>query len=178
MPWYIAGPLIGLFVPALLVLGRRRFGLSSSLRHVCAATLPGKASYFRYDWRREGLWNLTFVAGLVIGGYIAVSWIGHPDRMGISAEAVSTLREMGLSTFDGFVPEQLFSWDRLASPAGLISMVVGGFLVGFGARWAGGCTSGHSITGIAELQPASLVATICFFAGGVAVTWLVTPWLL
>ena len=177
-PWYVAGPLIGLFVPALLLLGRRRFGVSSSLRHVCAATIPGRADYFRYDWRREGLWNLMFVVGLVFGGLVAVSLIGHPARMDLSASAVSTLRALGLASFEGFVPQDLFSWEALLSWRGLVSMVLGGFLVGFGARWAGGCTSGHAITGIAELQPASLVATVFFFVGGLLITWLVTPLLL
>lgn len=177
-PWYVAGPLIGLFVPLMLLLGRRRFGVSSSLRHVCAATIPGRAAYFRYDWRREGLWNLTFVGGLIIGGYIAVSWIGHPETMGVSEATMSTLSSYGLSSFTGFVPEEVFSWRNLASVAGFVSMIVGGFLVGFGARWAGGCTSGHSITGIAELQVASLVATAGFFIGGLFITWLITPILL
>ncbi|HEX7071540.1 MAG TPA: YeeE/YedE thiosulfate transporter family protein [Rhodothermales bacterium] len=178
MSWYIAGPLIGLFVPVLLLLGRRRFGVSASLRHVCAATIPGRADYFRYDWKREGLWNITFVAGLLVGGFVSVQFLGQPERMGISPEAEATLRAIGVTRFEGIVPTEIFSWSKLATLPGLVSMVIGGFLVGFGARWAGGCTSGHSITGLAEMQPASLLATACFFAGGVAVTWLITPYLL
>ena len=178
LPWYVAGPLIGLFVPLMLLVGRRRFGVSRSLRHVCAATIPGRAEYFRYDWKREGAWNLVFVAGLLAGGFVAVHLIGHSERMGLSSEAVATFRTLGLSDLTGFVPREVFSWSNLSGVAGFVSMVVGGFLVGFGARWAGGCTSGHSITGIAELQPSSIVATICFFIGGLIVTWFITPHLL
>ena len=177
-PWYVAGPLIGLFVPALLLIGRRRFGVSSSLRHICAATIPGRADYFRYDWIGEGLWNLTLVGGLIVGGIVAMQWIGHPPYIGVSDATIGDLSRLGIDTYEGFVPRELFSWSALATVPGFVSMVVGGLLVGFGARWAGGCTSGHAITGIAELQPASLIATAGFFVGGLIVTWLVLPLLL
>src|ERR1035438_10037602 len=68
-PWYVAGPAIGLFVPALLILGNKVFGVSSSLRDLCSVVLPGKLDYFRYDWKRTGLWNLLFVAGILVGGF-------------------------------------------------------------------------------------------------------------
>ena len=70
-PWYVGGPLIGFMVPALLWLGNHRFGMSPALRHVCAATVPGKLSFFRYDWKQAGLWNLTLTLGVVLGGFIA-----------------------------------------------------------------------------------------------------------
>lgn len=145
-PWYVAGPLIGLFVPLLLLLGGREFGVSAAFRHMCAAALPGKAGFFRYDWRREGLWNLAFVLGIALGGFLC-RW-----------DSVE-----GLGPFD--IPS-------LATVRGFVCVVVGAFLVGFGARWAGGCTSGHAITGLACFQLSSLVAVLGFFAGGLASTHL------
>lgn len=174
-PWYVVGPLIGLMVPLLFFVGGKRFGISSSLRHVCAATLPRSAEYFRYDWRRRGTWNLTFVLGILIGGFVAVAVIGHPESMGISSATVADLQALGVEDLTGFVPEDLISWSALASPAGWVALVGGGFLVGFGARYAEGCTSGHSITGLAELQGASLIATLAFFAGGLLATYLILP---
>ncbi|MGH7566743.1 MAG: YeeE/YedE family protein [Gemmatimonadota bacterium] len=177
-PWYVAGPLIGLVVPLLLLLAGREFGVSSSLRHICAATWPGKADYFRYDWRRKGLWNLTFVAGILLGGVIAGRLMANPEPVAIAASTRSALAALGIRDFSGLVPADLIGWSALLTLRGFCAIVVGGFLVGFGSRWAGGCTSGHAITGLATLQPASMLAVAGFFTGGLFVTWVVLPWLM
>lgn len=176
--WYVSGPLIGLIVPLLLLYGGKLFGISSSLRHVCAAACGGSPSYFDYDWKRVGGWNLAFVVGLVLGGWIAGHVLVHEGLVGISEATWSDLAELGIARQHGIAPIEVFRWDRLATLPGIASIVVGGFLLGFGARWGGGCTSGHAITGLAARQLPSLVAVLGFFAGGLFVTWLVLPWLL
>ena len=177
--WYVAGILIGLTVPALLILGNKQFGISSTLRHICTACLPmaRRKAYFNYDWKTER-WSLFFVGGTVIGGFIAATILQNPEPLSIAASTKTQLAALGISDFKGLLPTDLFNFESLLTVRGFVFMVVGGFLVGFGTRWAGGCTSGHSITGLSNLQPASLVATICFMIGGFAVTWLVLPFLL
>jgi uncharacterized membrane protein YedE/YeeE len=177
-PWYIAGPLIGLFVPLLLILGGKQFGISANLRHMCAATYPGQCEFFQYDWKKSGLWNLTFVAGIVIGGFLAGTLLHNPDPIAISAATKADLAGLGLTDFSGLVPSELFNWSSLLSVPGFVIIVIGGFLVGFGARYAGGCTSGHAISGLADLQLPSLIAVIGFFIGGLFVTYVVLPLLL
>ena len=177
-PWYVAGPLIGLFPALLLLLGNRLFGVSSSLRHACAAVYPARAHYFRYDWRREGAWNLVFTLGILLGGVIAGWLIANPDPVAIAPATRDTLAALGVSDFTGLVPSDLFNWPALGTLRGIGLIVFGGFLVGFGTAWAGGCTSGHGLSGIADLQLPSLVALLGFFAGGIAGTFLVLPWLL
>lgn len=175
LPWYIAGPLIGLFVPALLLIDNRLFGLSANLRHTCAAVAPGRADFFRYDWRSVGGWNLAFAAGIVVGGLIAGGLFGGPEVVAISEATRADLVALGIRDFTGLVPSQLFSWAGLLTPAGLVSVIGGGFLVGFGAAFGGGCTSGHAISGLADLQLASLIAVASFFAGGLIGTHLLLP---
>jgi uncharacterized membrane protein YedE/YeeE len=176
-PWYIAGPIIGLFVPALLIVGNKVFGISGSLSHLCSAIAPGRIEYFRYDWRRAGLWNLAFVAGVLIGGFLAAH-IGGPQAVAISPQTQTTLAHWGIHDFSGVAPHELFSWHALLTLPGFVSVVVGGFLVGFGTAYAGGCTSGHAISGLANLQLPSLIAVIGFFAGGLAATCFILPYLL
>lgn len=180
-PWYIAGPIIGLFVPILLLFGGKVFGISSNLRHLCAAAptpQSWKPDFLRYDWRTTGLWNLVFVLGLGLGGFLATTLVGSPDAGAhISAATREDLSALGLTSFSGVVPIELFGTGSLFSPVGLL-LVVGGLLVGFGARWAGGCTSGHAISGLANLQIPSLVAVAGFFAGGLLMTHLVLPYIL
>jgi uncharacterized membrane protein YedE/YeeE len=175
-PWYISGPLIGLIVPILLLLGGKPFGLSANLRHMCAATLPAGLPFFKYNWRRDGGWNLLFAAGIVIGGFVAAQWL-MPDgyTVDISDATRADLRSLGLSDLTGVVPAELFGMDAIFTARGLVTLVVGGFLVGFGARWAGGCTSGHAISGLAALQLPSLVAVIGFFAGGLLMVHVILP---
>jgi uncharacterized membrane protein YedE/YeeE len=176
-PWYVAGPLIGLIVPALLFLGNKSFGISSSLRHICAACIPAGISFFQYDWKKQS-WNLFLVAGIVAGGFIATRFLSVPGSVGISPDTAALLREEGVEDFSGLLPADIFSLHQLFTLRGFIFIVIGGFLVGFGTRYAGGCTSGHAIMGISSLQWPSLVATCCFMAGGFIMTWLILPNLL
>ena len=177
-PWFVAGPLIGLFVPALLLVGNRMFGLSSNLRHVCAAAFPGPVAFFRYDWRREGGWNLAFVSGIVIGGAIAAHLLSNGANVQISTATQASLAALGIHDFAGLAPREIFHWAALATWRGVVIMLGGGFLIGFGTAYAGGCTSGHAISGLADLQLASLIAVVGFFAGGLISTWLLLPLLL
>lgn len=176
-PWYIAGPLIGLTVPLLLILGNKSFGISSSLRHICAACFPSRISYFKYDWKKES-WNLFFVTGILAGGYIAVALFSNPDPVVVSPKLADALTVYGIQNFEGTVPVDIFSWQQLFTLRGLVMIVGGGFLVGFGTRYAGGCTSGHSIMGLSALQWPSIVATVCFMAGGFFVSNLILPYIL
>lgn len=178
-PWWIGGPLIGLVVPAVYLYGGRKWGVSSTLQHLCAATVPAGLEYFRYDWRSRGGWQLLMALGMVLGAAIASALLGSPDPvLPISERTWAALSELGLQDREGLVPASLFSWGGLATPAGFVLIVVGGFLVGFGARYADGCTSGHAISGLANLQLSSLAAVVGFFVGGLIVTHLLLPLIL
>ena len=177
-PWYVAGPLIGLFVPLLLLLTGKSFGISSSLRHVCAATFPGKTSYFQYDWKRRGAWNLALALGILLGGVVASTLLANPDPVALSAATRADLVALGIPQTPGLLPDQLFNWSALLTLRGWIIIVGGGFLLGFGARYAGGCTSGHAVMGLANFEKASALAVVGFFVGGLIVTYLVLPVLL
>jgi len=174
LPWYIAGPLVGLTVPSLLIAGNKSFGVASNFRHVCAAVAPCGIEFFRHDWRRVGLWNLTFLAGLFTGATLA-AWLAPPDAIRLSTRTVADLQSIGIHDFTRLAPPEIFSWSALATLRGFVAIVLGGFLVGFGTAYAGGCTSGHAIAGLADRQLASLVAVCGFFAGGLATTYLLLP---
>jgi len=176
-PWYVAGPLIGLTVPALLLIGNKSFGISSSLRHVCAACLPANIPFFKYDWKKE-IWNLFFVAGILLGGFIATYLLGNPEQIVVAETLKTDLAQYGVTNYESILPIDLFSWPALLTLRGFIMMVFGGFLVGFGTRYAGGCTSGHAIMGLSNLQWPSLVATCCFMAGGFIMVNLILPFIL
>ena len=173
-PWYVAGPLIGLTVPLLLILGNRTFGISSSLRHICAACIPANIPFFKYDWKKES-WNLFFVAGVLVGGFIAFNYLSNDTPMEVNPKLAQEMAEYGITNYEGLIPKELFNWPALLTLKGFILMILGGFLVGFGTRYAGGCTSGHSIMGLSNLQWPSLVATCCFMAGGFIMANLILP---
>lgn len=176
-PWYVAGPLIGLTVPALLIIGNKSFGISSSLRHICAACIPAKIPFFNYNWKKE-VWNLFFVAGIFLGGIIAAVFLASPEPLSVDPALAGELAGYGITNYNSLVPEDIINWQALLTWRGFILMVVGGFLVGFGTRYAGGCTSGHAIMGLSTLQWPSLVATICFMIGGFIMANLILPHIL
>jgi len=173
-PWYVAGPLIGLTVPALLILGNKSFGISSSLRHICASCIPANISFFKYDWKKES-WNLVFVLGIFFGGMIASYFLINPGEIAVNPNLKSELAGYGITDYSNLGPVQLISFENLFTLKGFILMVVGGLLVGFGTRYAGGCTSGHAIMGLSNLQWPSLIATICFMAGGFLMANVILP---
>jgi len=176
-PWYVGGVLIGLMVPALLISGNKTLGVSSALRHVCAACFPGNVSFLTYEWRKEA-WSLFFAAGIVIGGFIGGYLLENPQPQKISNTTIERLAESNVHFNKGFVPDEVFNWSNLFTLQGFIIMIVGGFLVGFGTRYAGGCTSGHGIMGLSTLQWPSLVAVVSFFAAGILTSAYLLPLIL
>ena len=177
-PWYVAGPVIALVMFSLLFLGKS-FGISANLRTICSIVGAGKnCDFFDFDWRTQA-WNLVFATGLVIGGVIAHLYLTADAEVHISQQTIAELQSYGIENpGSSLVPESLFSWETLFTLKGFVMLVIGGFLVGFGTRYAGGCTSGHAISGLSDLQLPSLIAVIGFFIGGLFVTYLVLPYLL
>jgi uncharacterized protein len=176
-PWYTAGIIIGLTVPALLLIGNKHLGISSSLRHLCAACLPANITFFKYDWKKE-IWNLFFVGGVLLGGVVATQFLRDPNSIVVAEKTVTDLQALNVTVDGNLMPSSIFSFENLFTLQGLMFFVVGGFLVGFGTRYAGGCTSGHTIMGMSNLQWPSLIASIAFMAGGFAMVHLLFPWLL
>jgi uncharacterized membrane protein YedE/YeeE len=168
-PWWIAGPMIGLIVPTLLIVGGKAFGISSSLRHVCAMCVPANIPFFKYDWKKE-LWNIAFVIGVAIGGFVGHNLLANPEMIQVAESTQRDLAVLGITDYSSIMPHQIFNWENLFTAKGLLFFVIGGFLVGFGTRYAGGCTSGHAIMGISSLQWPSVVATIFFMLGGFLMT--------
>ncbi len=176
-PWYVVGPLIGLMVPLLLFIGNKALGVSSSMRHICAATVPSNLTYFKYDWKKEA-WNLFFVGGILLGGVFAVTFLSNHQPMVLNPKLVDQLQRYGIKDFSTLMPTDLFNVANIFTMKGFTLMIVGGFLVGLGTRYAGGCTSGHSIMGLSSLQFSSLVATCGFMLGGFVMTNLILPYIL
>lgn len=176
-PWYVAGPIIGITVPLLLLMGNKRLGISSTLRHICAACVPANIPLFQYDWKKE-IWNLYFVVGVLLGGVIGGVILANPDPVAISNSTWEYFSQFGVKQQTGLMPTELFSWSEVLNPRGLILMVAGGFMVGFGTRYARGCTSGHGILGLSALQWPSLLATMSFFGGGILFSKFILPYIL
>jgi uncharacterized protein len=175
--WSFAGLVIGLIVPLLLILGNKSFGISSSLRHICASCVAANIPFFKYDWKKE-IWNLYFVAGIFLGALITFHFLSNGQPIEVADSVKTYLAGYGITDYSSLVPHDLFQTSEIFTLRGFILLVVGGFLVGFGTRYAGGCTSGHAIMGLSSLQWPSLVATISFMVGGFISAWFIVPFVL
>ncbi|MEH6536342.1 MAG: YeeE/YedE thiosulfate transporter family protein [Psychroserpens sp.] len=174
-PWYVSGPLIAIIMFTLIYFGKT-FGMSSNLRTLCAIGGAGKkVKHFDFDWKTQS-WNLTVVLGAIIGGFIAHFYLSVPTNIDLNPDTVNALSALGFENAgQTILPAEIYSWDAVFSLKGLAIIIIGGFLVGFGTRYAGGCTSGHAITGLSSLQLPSLIAVIGFFLGGLIMIHLLFP---
>jgi len=174
-PWYVAGPLIALIMFLLIFVGKQ-FGMSSNLRTICTLCWADKkADYFDFNWKSQR-WNLTVVFGAVIGGFIGAHLLSNGSAVAINPDTISDLRNLGFqSAGRSYLPDELFSLDALTDIKSLAILLIGGILIGFGARYAAGCTSGHAISGLSNLQLPSLIAVIGFFIGGLFMVHVIFP---
>lgn len=174
-PWYVSGPLIALVMALLLYFGKT-FGMSSNLRTMCTIIGADKfANFFKFNWRDQ-VWNLTVVFGAIIGGFIAVNFLSDNSITNLNPKTVEELNNMGFdSPGVDLVPTEMYGIVAVSTFEGLLLLIIGGLLVGFGTRYAGGCTSGHAITGLSSLQKPSLIAVIGFFIGGLMMANLILP---
>ena len=174
-PWYVAGPAIA-FVLFLLFFFGKAFGVSTNLETFCTIGGAGRfVDYFKTDWKAR-TWSLVFVLGIIIGGFISSNYLMNGERIDLNPQTIQDLSELGFANAgNDYLPAEIFSTENLLSAKGIGILVVAGLFIGFGTRYAGGCTSGHSITGLSSLQLPSLVATIGFFAGGLLMTWFLFP---
>ncbi|GIZ07702.1 YeeE/YedE family protein [Flavobacterium sp. UMI-01] len=174
-PWYVSGFLIGVIMLSLLYFGKS-FGMSSNLRSMCAMLGAGKrVAFFDFDWKTQK-WNLLVVLGAMLGGYFAVHFMSHPSNVTLNPDTIDKLAMMGVDAPNGeLVPQALFGNSIFEDPKSIVILLVGGILIGFGSRYAGGCTSGHAISGLSNLQLPSLKAVIGFFIGGLIMVHIVFP---
>lgn len=173
-PWHISGLLIVIIMLFLIFLGKS-FGFSSNLRTLCSACGAGKtAKFFDFNWRSQ-LWNLLFLVGSVLGGFISYQYLSTGEPVQIAESTIQDLQALGIAAPEGLQPLEIYGMENAFTLKGFLILFIGGLLIGFGARYAGGCTSGHAISGLSNLQLPSLVAVIGFFIGGLTMTHLLLP---
>jgi len=172
--WWFSGTMIAAIMFFLIYFGQS-FGFSSNLRTICAAAgLGKKTKFFDFKWKSQ-IWNLFFLVGAIIGGFIAKQFLSTDLPVEISSATINDLSKLGIAAPSSLQPAELFSLDSVLSIKGFLVLAFGGLMVGFGSRYAGGCTSGHAISGLSDLQLPSLVAVIGFFVGGLIMTFLILP---
>lgn len=177
-PWYISGPLITLVMALLLYFGKT-FGMSSNLETMCSMAGAGKfVDFFKFNWK-ESTWNLVVVLGAVIGGFLAKFVLSNDTATNLNPKTIEELSQFGFNNAGkSIVPNEIFGYEAMTSSYGLAILIIGGLLVGFGTRYAGGCTSGHAILGLSSLQKQSLIAVIGFFIGGLIMVNIILPYIL
>ena len=171
-PWYVGGPLVALLMLALIVLGKS-FGVSSNFRTMCSALGAGKScDFFDYDWKSQK-WNLFILLGAMIGGFVASQWLSDHQIPQITLQTIDELKALGFeSAGTAYSPTELFVTPDVSD---VVLLLVGGIFAGFGTRYAGGCTSGHAISGLSNFQLPSLIAVVGFFIGGLLMSHVLFP---
>ena len=174
-PWYVSGFLIGMIMLSLIYFGKA-FGMSSNLRSLCSMAGAGKyVSFFDFDWKSQR-WNLVVVLGAMLGGFVAVHFMSDPSNVDLNPKTIAQLAQLGIDAPNGkLMPDALFGTEIWQSPKSILILLIGGILIGFGTRYAGGCTSGHAISGLSNLQLPSLKAVIGFFIGGLIMAHFLLP---
>ncbi|MBP6180754.1 YeeE/YedE thiosulfate transporter family protein [Flavobacterium sp.] len=174
-PWYVSGFLIGMIMLSLIYFGKN-FGMSSNLRSLCSMTGIGKrVTFFDFDWKAQR-WNLVVVVGAMLGGFVAVHFMSDASNVTINPKTIAQLAQMGIDAPNGkLIPEAVFGTQIWQSPKSIFILIIGGVLIGFGSRYAGGCTSGHAISGLSNLQLPSMKAVIGFFIGGLIMAHFLLP---
>ncbi|MEO9510943.1 MAG: YeeE/YedE thiosulfate transporter family protein [Flavobacteriaceae bacterium] len=174
-PWYISGPLIALSMFLLILVGKR-FGMSSNLRTLCTICGAGKhTDFFKFDWKAQR-WNLVVTLGVIVGGFVGLNFLSSDLSVAINPNTIAELQSLGFeSAGKAYLPTELFDLSVFSDIKGMVLLIIGGLLVGFGARYAGGCTSGHAISGLSNLQLPSLIAVIGFFIGGLVMVHVLFP---
>lgn len=173
-PWWFSGLIIASIMFFLLFFGKS-FGFSANLRTMCTIAGAGKrVKFFDFNWKTQS-WNLVFLLGAILGGFIANQFLSNNEPLVLAESTVQDLAAYGFSRPTETQPAELFSWEAVLTLKGFLILAVGGILVGFGARYAGGCTSGHAISGISDLQVPSMIAVVGFFIGGLVMTYLIFP---
>lgn len=172
--WWFSGIMIAAIMFFLLYFGRS-FGFSSNLRTICAMSGAGKkVKFFDFDWKTQS-WNLVFLVGALLGGFISRQFLSADLPVEISQATINDLNQLGMAAPQSLQPKELFSWEAVSSLKGFLLLAMGGLMVGFGTRYAGGCTSGHAISGLSDLQLPSLIAVMGFFIGGLIMTFFILP---
>ncbi len=173
--WSITGFLIGIIMLTLNYFGKV-FGMSSNLRSLCTLAGAAKfADFFRFDVKAQ-YWNLMVVLGAMLGGFVAVHFMSDPSNVDINPQTIAQLQAMHIDAPNGkLLPDALFGNAVFQSPKMILILLIGGLLIGFGSRYAGGCTSGHAIAGMSNLQRQSLKAVIGFFVGGLIMAHFIFP---
>jgi uncharacterized membrane protein YedE/YeeE len=156
LPWYIAGPLIGLIVPALLILREKQFGMSSSFSYIIALILP-KNEYFK-SARTSSNWQFHFGLGVLASAILSHYFISPEDII---------VQDLGVH--GAYLTKSVYETDNL------LAFLVSGILVGFGARYANGCTAGNCIMGVSQFSVSSIIATVAFFVAGVITAQFINP---
>jgi len=176
-PWYVAGPLIAFCMYLMFFLGKK-FGVSSNLETVCAMGGAGNwVDFFKFDWK-ENKWNLVFVLGLILGGFISHQWLTPNESVALNPQTVKDLAELGIANAgSSYLPDEIFSIEAMFTLKGFLILISAGILIGFGSRYASGCTSGHGIVGLSNLSLESVIAVAGFFIGGLTMIWLVLPYI-
>ncbi len=118
------------------------------------------------------------MAGLIIGGFVCAQFMNDTTKLKADIANIQTVSEFQLEESKGLAPAKFSSKEFLLSWPGLVMMIGGGFLIGFGSRYAGGCTSGHAIMGLSNLQLASLLSVVGFFIGGLIMVHFLLPLIL
>jgi len=177
-PWYISGFIIGLIMLILIYFGKS-FGMSSNLRTLCSIAGAGKkVAFFDFDWKSQR-WNLAVVVGAMLGGFVATHYLSEASNVSINPKTIEQLQAMNIDAPQGkLMPDALFANAVFESPKVILILIIGGILIGFGSRYAGGCTSGHAISGLSNLQIPSLKAVIGFFIGGLIMAHFILPLIL